>query len=375
VTAWLLVLPALVPLGLTLLNLATWSRPRPLGVGRVAPTVSALVPARNEEQTIELCVRALLRQARVTEVVVYNDGSIDATGAILARLQGEDPRLRVLDGVPLPEGWVGKPHACHRLAQSARGERLLFVDADTELAPDGLDRLLTVGADLTSALPRERVGSLGEALIVSLLHLTYLSWLPLELIRWVRDPRVLAANGQVLLVDRAAYERLGGFEAVRAEVVDDMALCRAAKQAGLTVAFVDGFHVASCRMYTSGRQAVDGFSKNLYEGVGHPLALALVVAMYLACFVLPWALLPLAPVAAAAGIGANLLQRSLIAHRYRLPASTVALHLVSVALFVWIAWRSFGWSRGDRIQWRGRTYAAKARRTPVAANTPARSAP
>lgn len=351
--------PALLPLAITLVNLATWRRPRP-APGSAPGSVSALVPARNEEATIEACVRALLAQPRVTEVVVYNDGSTDRTAEILAGI--DDPRVRVLDGVPLPAGWVGKPHACARLGEHARGERLVFVDADTQLLPGGLDRLLGVDADVVSALPRQVVGSVGESLVVSLLHLTYLSWLPLELIRRTSDPRVLAANGQVLSISRAAYDRIGGFAAVKAEVVDDMALCRAAKLAGARVAFVDGFDIAACRMYSSGAQAIDGFSKNLYEGVGSAGALAGVVALYAACFVLPWLVAPVAPAGALLGVGANLAQRALIAARFRLPASTVALHVVSVALFGWIAWRSLRWSRANQIAWRGRTYVGRSQR-------------
>jgi chlorobactene glucosyltransferase len=356
--AWLVFagLPA-VPLALTALNLATWRRPRSKPCRRGEGSVSALVPARDEAATIEACVRALLVEP-VREVLVYDDGSTDATAAILHRLAEEDPRLRVLQGGPLPAGWVGKPHACHRLAEAASGDVLLFVDADTRVLPGAVRALLADDADLVTALPGQIVGSLGEALVVPLLHLTYLSWLPLALIRHTRDPRILAANGQVLRVGREAYDRAGGFAAVRDAIVDDMALCRRAKAAGLRVAFVPGEQIARCRMYGSAAEAWRGFSKNLYPGLGNPGLALVVAALYFGCFVAPWLLLPLAPVPAGVGVACNVVQRLLIALRFRLPVWTAALHLPSAIAFLGILANSARWTAAGTLRWRGRVYAA-----------------
>ncbi len=356
--AWLLLagVPA-VPLALTVVNLLTWRRPAP--APGASPRVSVLIPARDEAAGIEASVRAALAEP-VVEVLVCDDGSTDATPEILARLAAEDARLRVITGRPLPPGWVGKPHALHQLAGLATGEVLLFVDADTVLQPGAVARLAGVGADVVTALPRQVVGSVGEALVVPLLHLTYASFLPLAIIPWVRDERVLAANGQVLWVRAEAYARTGGFEAVRAEVVDDMAFCRRAKRAGLRVAFVDGFAVATCRMYGSLGEGVRGFSKNLYEGIGGTLpALAAVLSVYAAAFLLPWIAWPLFPAPAAVGIAANLLQRGLLAARFALPWTTVPLHVPSVLVFGAIAVNSVRWVRSHAVAWRGRTYAAR----------------
>lgn len=358
---WLLLagVPA-VPLLFTAVNLLTWRGPAP--APGPLPRVSVLIPARNEEAGIEAAVRAALAEP-VAEVLVCDDGSTDATGAILARLAAADARVRVIAGKALPPGWVGKPHALHQLAGLATGEVLLFVDADTVLEPGAVSRLASVPADVVTALPRQVVGSVGEALVVPLLHLTYASFLPLAVIPWVRDERVLAANGQVLWVRRPAHDAIGGFEAVRAEVVDDMAFCRRAKRLGLRVAFVDGQQIAACRMYGSLAEAVRGFSKNLYEGIGGTVpALVGVLGLYAAAFLLPWLALPFFPAPAAAGIGANLAQRALLAARFGLPWSTVPLHAPSVVVFGVIAVNSWRWVRAHAIGWRGRTYAARAAR-------------
>lgn len=353
--AWLVLagLPA-APLALTLVNLATWRSP-PLRPPR--SRISALVPARDEAATIRVCVGALLAEP-VHEVIVYDDGSTDGTTSILAELAANEPRLRVLRGDGLPAGWVGKPHACHRLAEAAVGDALWFVDADTEVLPGAAGAVDGVDADLVTAFPAQRIGSVGEGLIVPLLHLTYLSWLPLRLIRATSDPRVVAANGQALLIRRAAYDRVGGFAAVRDAIVDDVALCRAAKRAGLTVAFVPGDTVATCRMYGSATEAWRGFSKNLYPGLGSVPLAAAVAAAYTACFVLPWVSWPWAPAPAAVGVAANLVQRASIAARFRLPWWTVPLHLPSIAAFLGILANSARWTARRALQWRGRTYAS-----------------
>nr|ANY58121.1 Glycosyl transferase [uncultured bacterium] len=373
-TAWLLLaLPALGVLAVAAFNVAAWPRGRP--DGRVPGRVSVCVPARDEAATIERCVRAVLAGTRPPdEVLVYDDGSTDGTAAVVARLAAEDARVRLLPGVPLPAGWVGKPHACHRLAAGASGDVLLFLDADTVASPECLARLgsLLEGmrADVVTAGTRQVTGSFAERLVIPLLHLSYLAWLPLPLVWRSRDPRLLVANGQLLAVRRAALEAAGGWAAVRAEVVDDMALCRRVKRAGLRVVFADGHRMAGCRMYGGWRPLWEGFSKNLYEGVGaRPAGLAAVVLLHALVFLLPYAGLAaalagapglLAP--AAAGVGANLALRALLAARFRQPAEGVLLHPLAVLALLAVALNSFRWSRRGAIRWRDRTYPARAAR-------------
>lgn len=370
-TILLLALPAVGAAGLTAFNIACWPR----GAARRTPrqSVSVLMPARDEAQTIEGAVRSALAQPGVGEVLVYDDQSTDATPQILAKIARQKPRLRVVEGTELPAGWVGKPHACHRLAQEATGELLLFVDADVELQDGATSRLYTLltdyEADAVTAVPHQRVGSFAERLVLPLLHLTYLSWLPLPLIWRTRDPRLLAANGQVLAVRRAAYDTVGGFRAVREAVVDDMEFCRALKASGQRVLFADGTHIAACRMYESPREVWEGFSKNIFEGIGSAAGLFAVFALYSLAFLLPWLLAALTPIfgqllpAAALGIGANVAQRIALVVRYRHPWESVLLHPLSILAFFAIALNSWIWHLRGAIRWSGRSYAKrKARR-------------
>lgn len=374
--AWpVLAAPPLLALATAGFNVLAWSRGS--AAGRIRGRVSVCIPARDEAARIERCVRATLAGTQAPhEVLVYDDGSADGTGAVVARVAAEDPRVRVIPGGPLPAGWIGKPHACHHLAREATGDVLVFVDADTAVSPECLARLGSLlegmAADVVTVAPRHEVRTPGERLVVPLLHLTYLAWLPLPLVWRSRDPRFLVANGQLLAVRRRAYDAAGGWAAVRAEVVDDVAFCRRVKESGGRVVFADGHRMATVRMYEGWRAVWEGFSKNVYEGIGgRPGALAAVVVLYGGAFVLPYAALAaalagtataalLAP--AAAGVGANLALRTLLAARFRQPAEGVLLHPLSVLALLAVAANSLRWSRRGAIRWRGRVYPARAAR-------------
>ncbi|TXD37158.1 glycosyltransferase [Lujinxingia vulgaris] len=354
-------------------NLLTW--PRRLQASAPPPAISVLIPARNEEANIEDCVRSVAAAAAAhpglqLEIIVYDDHSTDRTSEILRTLASEIPTLRLPEARPLPAGWAGKCHACHQLASHANHPNLLFIDADVRLLPDAFTGLAAwqqrYNADVVSAVPAQVTGSFFEHLILPLLHLTYLSWLPLLLIPHSRRADFLAMNGQILMCTREAYDRIGGFEAIRDALVDDMAFGRRAKEAGLTVAFADGTHLAQCRMYRDAPSVWEGFTKNIYPGMGkNPALLLLVIALYFCAFVLPFILLPLTPIIPSlaplttpliAAVALNLVYRTLLAVRFSHPPLSVLLHPLGVLALIAIALNSYRQTLRGQLTWAGRTY-------------------
>jgi hypothetical protein len=234
--------------------------------------VSVVIPARDEAHNIGPCVAAALAQDHPgVEVVVLDDGSTDGTGEVLASVA--DPRLRVLQGGggALPEGWLGKPWACERAGRAAKGAWLLFVDADVRLAPEAVSRALGYALrhqlDALSGFGTLVHGSLGEAVMQPVIGGLLLAGNDLAQVNDPERPEKALANGQFILVSRAAWEAVGGHGAVRANVLDDVGMARALKRAGRPFHLVFMRRLFTCRMYDSLGALWRGWRKNLFAGL------------------------------------------------------------------------------------------------------------
>lgn len=376
----LVALPAL-PLAITIVNLLTWRRGS-LALQESLPTISILIPARNEERNLAQVLKSVVTAAKVCptlqEILVYNDASTDGTARLVEEAAALDSRVRLIQGKELPEGWVGKPHACQKLFEEAQGQMLLFMDADVRLTPSALPRLLSlaespIGGQVISAVPAQETKTWLERLLLPLLTLTYTAWLPLRLVEVGQSTRTVAANGQLLMIKREDCKSLGGFTQVRHEIVDDVAFCRLAKSRGFKVVFADGFHMARCRMYRSAGEVWRGFSKNLFEGLGGGIGAGFVLLLYLGCFVAPHLALVAFSLsggethdglvaAAALGVTFNVLLRVLLAWRFKQPLEGILLHPISVLALVALAFNSMCWVLQGKIEWAGRSYAARSTR-------------
>lgn len=236
-----------------------------------APLVSLLIPARNEERVIERCVAgALAQDYPAFEVLVVDDGSTDATPALLARMS-QCARLRTFAGRPLPPGWAGKPNACQQLGENARGEWLLFLDADTVPHPKLVAALLHHAQQqqlaFVTILPFLELGSFWERAILPAFQDLILNIYPLERMqRPEAEPEEVLANGQCIFVRREAYWRIGGHAAVRAEVLEDVYLAQTVRRAGYRIGGGDGHTFLSVRMYTNGPEVAEGMAKHAAAG-------------------------------------------------------------------------------------------------------------
>ena len=365
---------ALSPAVLFCINLRLYRAPA--ATTALLPTISVLIPARDEERSIEAAVASILASRGVDlEIVVMDDCSTDATAAIVARLAQSDDRVRLEHAPTLPAGWNGKQHACWALAQTARHEVFCFVDADVRLAPDALARmaafLLRDGAGLVSGFPRQITETWMEWLLLPLIHFVLLGFLPISKMREGTDPAFAAGCGQFLMVRRDAYRATGGHAGIKATMHDGLLLPKLFRQHGYRTDLADLTDLARCRMYTNARQVWQGLAKNATEGIAAPvrivpISLLLIVGQVLPVFLIGWMLthrvsgLVMGCVIAAT-CGAWL-PRMLAVGQFRQDWRGAALHPVGILVLVAIQWYALGRKlMGGAVSWKDRTYAGEQR--------------
>jgi glycosyltransferase involved in cell wall biosynthesis len=326
--------------------------------------VSAIVPARNEEANIEPCVRSLAAQPEVTEIIVVNDQSTDGTERVLERLAAAEPKLRVLDAGPLPEGWVGKNHAVWLGARVATGRWLLFSDADCVHLPGSTGRALAdaraADAAMVSYSPRQEMHTWWERALLPFLFSRFSQLYPYAA---VSDPQSTAAaiNGQYLLARRDAYYAIGGHAAVRDEVLEDVALARRAKAASIRLYFALGQGIVRVRMYRTFADMWEGWTKNLFPLIVLPgrsvnrEMFAIVPWIPLICLCLT----PIYPIFGALGLlllAGRLAGYAALLHRNRFPLKSVLYYGVAIAMYCAALLASEWRYTSGKVTWKGREY-------------------
>ena len=343
------------------------------------PLVSIVVPARNEGRNLRRCVESALTSTYgPLEIVVVDDHSTDDTGAIAAELAMRDPRVRVVTPPPLPAGWFGKQWACDTGSRTARGDILAFFDADTWQAPDLVSRAVNAmrarGSELLTVAGTQEMGSFWERLVQpQVFNILWARFGGTELVN--QSPRVgdKIANGQCLFFRRDAYDAMGGHAAVRDKVAEDLALAQRWFRAGHTVTMVLGLAQLRTRMYTSLRELVEGWGKNIYAGgrdavpfgaLGRALfplallfpALSGIVPPLLVVLGLGGAVSHGVLLWAALVTGANLLWWLAVYVWLEESPLYALLYPVGAAALLYIALRAI--VRGRRVAWKGRDYQA-----------------
>jgi chlorobactene glucosyltransferase len=334
-----------------------------------------LVPARDEARTIVNCIESLANQNYPRfEIITLDDQSSDATGKLLDELAKRYSGVTVVHGSDAPPtGWNGKSFACQRLSARAKGDWLLFTDADTQhdstSIAQGIAQAEALGVDLVSAFPRQITHGWSERIVVSFI-VDFLPMVGIDLTNlWRGQSNAATANGQYLLVRAEAYRAVGGHEAIAAELVDDFALARRFRSCGFRVALVDGTSMLSCRMYRSAAEVWGGFSKNILLALENPSAekrprwWSVVFAWGYACvFVLPFVRLCLArrgmPLVEIGWLAAL---RLMVNRRFERPMDEIATMPFAAWSVMALGLRAlFLRRRGKGIRWKGRDYDLKA---------------
>jgi len=377
-----------VPLVIFLRNLGVYRPPQAPVNGTPLPSVSVLIPARNEEQAIRAAVESVLASRGVAlEVVVLDDHSTDATPQILRELAAQDSRVRPETSLPLPSGWCGKQHACHQLAGLARFSYFAFIDADVRLAPDALAKMLhfmetertrprfhlwnwltgrpawgpTARYALASGVPRQITGTWLEKALIPLIHFVLMGFLPM---RWMRSrvsPAYGAGCGQLFIARAEDYHAVQPHRQIRDSLHDGVKLPRAFRKAGFMTGLFDATDLATCRMYHGAGETWRGLGKNAIEGLAAPNMILGMTALLLFSQVAPWALLPFTNgaafwIALAAAL-ASITPRWLAAARFKQSPLGALLHPLGIVLLLAIQWQAFArWWLKIPSAWKGRSY-------------------
>ena len=333
-----------------------------------APRVSVIVPARNEEASLGVCLKSLVEQGGVSfEVIVVDDGSTDRTREIAESFSG----VRVVSPGPLPAAWSGKVNAMVRGANEARGKWLLFTDADTVHREGSLARSIAEAegrrAALLSYSPEQEVHGFWEKAVMPVIFAELAqSFRPSE----VSDPAssAAAANGQYILILRATYDAVGGYAAVATTLLEDVALARAVKASGRKIFFRYGGDAVRTRMYRNFAQLREGWTKNLALLFRSPVRLAVIrLAEFVVIAVSGEAaillfLLGIRVLAAGCGILflaslANFVARIRRAH---FGSEATTLSLLGLPLFAYLLVRSALAHKRGNVTWKGRSYGESA---------------
>ena len=249
-----------------------------------SPKVSILIPARNEEYTIGNLLNQLSNFSYENlEIIIYDDNSTDRTAEIVKKHAQSDQKIQLIKGDELIEGWLGKNYACHMLGMEASGEVLLFLDADVSVKNGLLERALTHFQQhklhLLSIFPKQIFRSIGEKISVPLMNWILLSFLPLIFVRISKNAAFAAANGQFIMFRADTYKRLLPHQIHRKEKVEDIAIIRHFKTQGLKSDTLLGDINIECRMYTGVREAIEGFTKNIFQFFGNSIFLTILVGI------------------------------------------------------------------------------------------------
>ena len=333
------------------------------------PEVSVIIPARNEQASLGACLESLVAQSGVDfEIIVVNDHSTDRTGEIAASF----PSVRVIEAGPLPQGWTGKNNAVACGAREARGDWLLFTDADTVHLPGSLAEALAEAkkhnAEMLSYSPEQSAVSFWEMAILPVVFAELARQYPPTKVSDPASP-IAAANGQFILIRRETYDAIGGHAAVASDILEDVALARRVKADGRKIHFRYAADAVRTRMYRNFAQLREGWTKNLallFPGPGY------LAAKLLLLWIIPWTVLPLylagvlvSPWWSTVFVGGFVY---LVMRTRRANFSTdmsILASFVGIPMFSYLLLRSKRMHKKGNVSWKGRKYGSNSEESAV----------
>ena len=253
--------------------------------------VSILIPARNEADVIESTIKSIINQSyKNYELIILDDNSSDSTKAIIQKQAKLNSKIEFINGLSLPEGWLGKNWACHQLSEKAEGEYILFMDADTILdkfiLEDSVIALQKEKIDLLSLVPGRDTKLIADHAMKKIISWFIVCWLPMKLAINLNAPFLSATFGQFMLFKKSSFNDIGGFEAIRDNPVDDFQLGRNIKKNLFKWMLFDAAFRITTRTYNTNKDLISGYSKNIFPAVGYSISIFLVIFLILISFVL-----------------------------------------------------------------------------------------
>ena len=340
---------------LTIINSLTIRVVKPRIEGKIAETICVLIPMRNEEANVDGVVSSVEGSTGLArfDFLILDDFSTDATAAKI-----ESREISTVQGYPLPEGWLGKNWACWQLAQASNGEYLVFLDADVRLHPtaiaSSINKMKELRWDFISPYPRQIARSFLEHLFQPLLQWSWMASVPLRIAERFNINSMTIANGQFFIVKREAYFDIGGHEAIRGEVLDDLRLARTLVSGGYRGGVAEASSVAQCRMYENATDLVSGYTKSLWSAFGGLFGTLFTILLLVATQILPFLLGVSGYAIGWLAYAITALSHGIAAARTKSSPANMFLHPLSAFLLIVLIFESIRRKSVGKLIWRER---------------------
>ena len=253
---------------------------------KLYPLVSVLIPARNEEKSIIRCLKSLVEQDyQNTEILVLDDNSTDNTKNIINQYIDDNQNIKLINGEILPNGWIGKHWACEQLYKEAKGDYILFLDADTainkEIINTAVSQMQMQNAELITTIPRKKPRCIAEKLLFPFIDWISLAFLPIKISQKLNNSYLSATFGQFMLFKKDAYNAIGGHKKIKDNVLDDINLGRMIKKHGYKWILIDGTKHVESQMYENSKDTINGVSRSIFPAFNYHISILLIAVIIL----------------------------------------------------------------------------------------------